>query len=477
MGFSYVNSYTVAASSTYKIMLARQAGFPVWADLPGSTYGMLATWVTGGSDLVNTTYFFNDPPTRRYANGVASTAQVGLSGLTAWPWYIGSNPFPLVGVDSSNSRLPSLGWEYAPAGAPAYIVVSSATPVTADTIINLYFEAWTAPGESFLLTVAVTIPTTKCSGIASIAAGTWYRIQRVSYPASFNGATQFQFGLFWSSGTFTWTDSINTRGTFAVTGSGSGTAFLPLTTPTEFSNSALPWFSTRTTAAAMLCTNVTQVLNKGGTALGGRISPNVYNPFNTMQSVVAALHPAEKAFLALETGAYTYVPPSTDMVNFWDYTMPVTAGAATFPIYRLDNDSLVNLLFLSTTATAEIFALTTDVHVEFRTSSTLFDIGLSAVTLETLHQAQLVLAQAGFFFENPTHSKVLSQITQAAKRYGPAVIGSINPLAGRVLKTAITLSRKPKASPKPTSAGSAGMLGKPKGKKEKGKAPKVKRKG
>jgi hypothetical protein len=178
------------------------------------------------------------------------------------------------------------------------------------------------------------------------------------------------------------------------------------------------------------------VLNKGGTILAGRVDPKGGNAWATTQAIIAAKHPSEKAYLALETGLYTYCPPSTDLATFYDYTSPTSSylSSALIPVYRLDNDALVNVFFLtSPAATASVFAVNVDWHIEFRTASTLFDVGISTISLETLHQAQLSLIQVGFFFENFDHKVILRGILSAAKWAAPHLAGALNPELGRVV--------------------------------------------
>ncbi len=136
----------------------------------------------------------------------------------------------------------------------------------------------------------------------------------------------------------------------------------------------------------------------------GRLAPQTVNVWRASLTNVSGLHPSEKAYLPLETGAYTYVPPSTDMAMFWDYTIPIgvypSPTGTRFPIIRLDNTSLVNAGFFSDPDGGTNLAITADWHFEFRTTSALFSIGLSGTTLESFHQAQLSLVEAGFFFAN-----------------------------------------------------------------------------
>lgn len=256
---------------------------------------------------------------------------------------------------------------------------------------------------------------------------------------------------------------------------------MPLVEPVEFANSALPWNATRVTAAAFLGTNVTQVLNKSGTVLGGRLSPAVVDAWRCTAQNITNLHPAEKAYLPLETGVYTYCPPSTDLVFFTDYsrsTVQASTHGGLIPIFSLENDSMYNKMFLTPAGADEALACTVTWHIEFRTSSALFQVGLSAMTLESLHTAQLILAAHGFFFENPEHKGMLNRIIALAKQFAPAAVSMIHPMAGKALEYVAGRYGKqvtPKAGPSKPPTTSAAKSGIVVGSKR-GSAPKAKAK-
>jgi hypothetical protein len=346
------------------------------------------------------------------------------------------------------------------------MVVSVPTQVTFSSNIVVDYEVWTSPGEVTTENTPALIIAASTMSISTVLAATGGSTGRWVRPVTFHVSSgvisQGSYGIdviVSNASTLTFTPANGTLGGLVVTGLGVR-SFVPLVYAAEFANSQLPWFSTRTTATAALFTNVTQVLNKGGTVLCGRVSPQVLSPWAVTSSYVNNLHPAEKAFLPYETGAYTYCPPSTDMASFYDYTVPVSGPLTSqAPVYRLDNDSLVNHLFFSAPAlTGETLAVTVDWHVEFRTSSALFPIGLSTVTLEAFHQAQISLAAAGFFFENPEHKSVLSRVTSAVRKYGPTVASAIHPMAGAAVRAGtLMLDSKPRNKMKTTSADSSGI--------------------
>lgn len=476
MSFNHNSSLSIPSSTTIstKVMVARQASFPVW----GSTFG----GVRDCYSLAFPVEPFSDPLT--LADNAPAMATIGTapsvwtvgatnSGTTAVAMVSGTTPayvFPVIGVDASAGTMPFL---YVPAGYNFAVAVTAGEVCnsTVPLLFSIRYSYWDGPGQVRLDTAAleVTIAAGNRGGSStsfSFAENQWIRLEGAELRG--NGVFEtndMQVTMGVNTGTMTYTASSSNRGSWAL-GSGAVTSFTPIAYPAEFINSPLPWYSTKTTACAALFTNVTQVLNKGGTVLAGRVAPQIVNPFNASRDYIATLHPAEKNYLGLETGFYTYVPPSTDMADFWDYTLNTAGGAKSCPVYRLDNTSLVNLGFFTSAGVIESLAVNVDWHVEFRTTSSLFQVGLSSLTLESFHQAQLALSTIGYFFPNETHKSLLSRVIAAAGRFArsafPAV-ASMVPYANQALKVGsvihdiIAPTKPPKVIP-PTSAARAGIV-------------------
>lgn len=480
MGFSQPATLPLPASTEVKLMVARQAAYPAWATQAtpsGASYGALFSGLETGPTGTPTLAQFEQRVARVTAgNSAGFGGQPAISGSTTIGWGV-----PILGRDAGTGAMP---WFWVPPGWTLYFLVcnaqgSTVSGVGSNVAVQLNMDYWTAPGE-FATTSAGT--NTITSGSAGTAITTsfnnlWVRPNSIAMvtAASFD-ALGYSCFAFACSGTATYTPGV-TAGALTVAGAVT-TSFYPLVFPAEFGNSQLPWSAARTTASAVLCTNVSQVLNKAGTVLAGRVNPVVNNPFGTTSVVIQSLHPAEKAWLPLETGMYTYCPPSTDMSLFMDYTISTAAGLgalapAPTPVYRLDNDAMVNLAFLTAGAVTESLAVTASWHLEFRTSSALFQVALSGMTLETLHQAQLALAAAGFFFENPEHKSVLERVTKGVYKIAPAamaVLHAVNPTAARVIAAghnAAAAAMRPRKVSVPqakmkmptTSARASGMLG------------------
>lgn len=332
-----------------------------------------------------------------------------------------ANPIPtatitqqaIMGVDEACGQLPFL---YCPAGTNFSMVVFHSNAAVATSIdVRVTVEKWDGPGTTRVFTPEgynAGIAVSKSGGFAtfSVPSGGWYRAVSIDVVsgAIFAGAYEFRVQISCTNSVPTYIASVVTGGTISFGVAVTTPMLMPIANPPEFNTSVLPYQSTRTTAVSALFTNVTKALNKEGTVLWGRINPNNRDPYSFTSSDLSVLHPSEKAYLPLETGSYTFVAPSTDMATFWDYNWKG------IPIIRLDNDSLVNAGYFSDPDGGTNLAITADWHFEFRTTSALFEIGLSSITLETFHQAQLSLVQAGFFYPNSTHRELLARVTRYA---------------------------------------------------------------
>lgn len=479
---SFNTPTTMTVSHQNSLMVCRQAAYPAWGKWANGFSGTQYTgiWQASTTDfgaaiITERQVTFNNPFQTMVANNTSPAAdRIALNGFIPFPY-----PQPVLGLDAGLSPYPFI---YVPAGANLQTIIGfNDFAINTAVSTSLEFEIWTSAGEGRRGNLNGSIPANVRSGLLGTSAftdNTWIRPVMATFnvnpgQATFSKQATVCFVVcFTSSNAFT--GSSTDLGTLVGSGQTTTPPFFPLVYPNEFLNSPLPWRSTRTTASAVLATNVTQVLNKAGTVLSGRVNPQQYDPFNVTSNIIGGLHPAEKAFLPLEMGYYTYCAPSTDLASFTDTTVGIglTANLTLAPVYRLDNTSLVNLAFFTgVVGLSETLALNIDWHIEFRTTSTLFNIAMCGLTLETFHQAQLALAQAGYFFENPEHKGILNKVLSATKRYGPDIVSLVNPTAGKLLKGAIAIRRKPNTSVPTTSAVNSGML---RGAKAKGKQPKQK---
>lgn len=480
MGFNYNDASSVAISGENKAMLCRQAAWPYWVTstdtVQGGTYTVVYALNVGVSTWTTNTQLNVETPVHpdvavnywKTGNQTASAAQMGVIGGAVPSFY-----YPVIGVDNALGPTPYVYW---PGGQTLVVTITNAAPIsaTSSALFRFNLEYWTSPGEAIQSTAVqfVTVAAGNTGGalglINSDNNNAWVRCTSMDMTFGTAGASATlstpQMGFTVSQGTANYTPSVVTRGQITVT-PGAAKGLVPGQYPVEFGNSVLPWTSTRVTAVSALYTNVTQVLNKAGTVLAGRIAPQVTNPFLVDATYVGSLHPAEKAYLPLETGHYTYCPPSTDLVDFWDYSLNTIQGAAACPVYRLDNTSLVNVAFFNSPVLEQL-AVNLDWHIEFRTTSALFQVGLSTATIESLHQAQLALASIGYFFPNDTHKSLISKVLSAAGKWGsmlyPALVRSV-PYANTALAVAkgahdMLFQNKPAKAVPATSAKGSGIV-------------------
>lgn len=402
-------------------MLMRQASYPLWLEQSLASYLTTVNYYAIDLSFLNgVTEVYSRisdiPSSAGCRNTPASASLVGISGATIPP-----HVYPILG------KQPHCVYTYVPAGAAYGFLFSTTNNLAATFEVAVQYEVWTTTDETRQYST-ISASTTNTTGIivCPLGAGTLVTPQSIYVrPIS---VTVRRTDTAWTfdniivtvvvgSGTPTYATSITSRGIITA-GAVASIMLLPVGAPPEIEVSERPYSDTRVTAAAVLMTNVTKVLDKEGTALAGRLEHNS-GSYNFSQATLSTLHPAEKAFLPLATGLYTYAPPSTDMSGFYDYTSRLGlidgAGGITYmnvPSVRLDNQALVNCFVLADpdTTTRSSFALNVDWHVEFRNNSTLFEIGMSSITLEAYHQAILQLVSHGFFFSNDGHQSLIGKI-------------------------------------------------------------------
>jgi hypothetical protein len=460
VGFN-ANAVLDVPATGVKALVMRQAAFPVWTELSVSSTAYALDFVghdididtpVGTSDILLNNISRWDVGTR-----ARSTGNGGTPGVTAGT-ATGSG-YPILAVDMATGPRE---WFYVGKDWTVGVSVSRVTPYVLNDSVTFYLERWERPGEittntGYNIAMTAVAGNTTMGGTVSPAFTGWYRISKANNDVvPIAGASLGTFySVVVSCGTMAYTpNALNQGGIWTVTPVTRPT-LLPITAPVEFATSSLPWESTRLTAVAMLATNVTKALNKEGTILAGRLAPANTNVWTASPALLTSLHPAEKAFLPLEWGTYSYCPPSTDLTSFWDYTLNTSGGCNKAPLVRLDNDSLVNMFGVSDPDGATSLALNIDYHLEFRTSSALFQIGLSTMTLESLHQAQLSLVSAGFFFSNEDHKRDINAIMHTLGSWlGKAqpYLKEMHPVLGAIAKGGqYLLSNKAPTSMKPTT--------------------------
>lgn len=242
--------------------------------------------------------------------------------------------------------------------------------------------------------------------------------------------------------------------------------FAPYGPPPEFGASTVPYGRTRLNASAALFTNVSSVLNKEGTVLAGRLRPSVVDPWNFQTANLNAVHPSMRYFGPLEKGLYTFTSPTGNDAGFADawITMPSVAPSnpSARPLFNYKDIGMYNAMIFSDLGSSSAgtqLAVSSYGHLEFESSSALFTPGVSYLTLEHLHAAEVALLQFGHFHENPTHWAIIAAAAkQALQIVGPMIAPYVRQLAEKVVEKGVELlapkkeKKQPAQPPAPRSS-------------------------
>lgn len=469
MGFNVSAGGDVTASTTdgpTKVLVMRQAAYPVWMQFNYANVTMsLTRLVTTGP---GNPFGMSDDTWSATYNGTTYGATTGItfSQTNANAYGISR---PIIGVDPSTGPVE---WLYCPNGI--FFIINSAVTVAAP--VSISYETWNAPGETNVVNSINSANINAGLNITSRVAAPagWYRIASMDSGTA-NAMTLASVTICAAGATPTLAGSVVTIPSAAPT-----RVLFPIASPTEFINSQIPWSNTRVTAVAALFTNTTKALNKEGTVIWGRLAPEQVNVWSAQIAAVTNLHPAEKKFMPLEDGAYTFVMPSTDLAVFYDYVNRIG-----IPTVRLDNDSLVNAGFFEDVDGGTNLAINIDWHLEFRTTSALFQIGMSRMPVEALHQAQCTLLEAGFFYPNVDHKSMISRAISFAAKASPLldVLGPVGAGLSKGARIADSIMSRKITPPPPTYLHAQPQrtkkqkAKKPKQSKAKKQPPKPKKKG
>lgn len=485
MSFNASLPMSVPASGS-RVMLTRDALYPLWGSTTVDDPTSTASVSYSVSYLCASTGPINAAANREDINstvldlcGIRNQKGDFLGSLTTNDSSV-KQSFPgtynaIIARD--NSDVP---WIYVPEGAHVGVSTNGNNfSVAWDAYVDL--EVWTSPGEAQYYTRVTLAGNAGVSAVGPVFTppqARWIRPTNLAIATGSGTANAWTpiiaIDVFCTNGAPTYTAGASVGTWAAPVAANTKTYFMPASTSIEWNVSKLPWSATRLNAVAAVFTNTTKVLNKEGTVLWGRLNPSLTNPFDATITDVETLHPSEKRYLPLETGCYAYNPPSTDLARFTTYIQRagISGVSVQVPVYRLDNDAFVEMGFFSDPDGGTSLAVNLDYHIEFRTNSTLFDIGVSSVSLEALHMAQVHLLKAGFFFKNDEHVGYLTRFISGMAKLHP-FLSVMSPIAGGILKaTSVAMSRSTRGSrPPPTSATSSGITRSP------GTQPKQRRRG
>lgn len=432
-------TYAVGDSTTRRGFLCRDAGYPLWLD---RFIFSMSVFMTDVSVLVSSAAETEIDLGTFYQDAImGSGAAVDGNAATR------AIACDLTPVASLNGR-PAI---YVPGGSKFVFQAKNYGTVPDGATLKLKFEYTLAAGEiltsvlvarksgSDVLFAADVGSSTPATGLILEGSVPYGFVRLVSAhtgevspvgSGSVNGT--FRYG---------WATGYHTDGPV-----GSFMALFPFSNPPEAKNSTIPYTKTRANATAALFSNVTAALNKEGTILAARLKSAVTPPWTFGDSDINLVHPKLRYYGPLEKGLYTFTTPSTDQETFQDKFIPCTVGDSSISMsqkitFDPDNLGTYNAFLFQDLGSAGVgtqLAVSCYSHLEFETVSSLFAPGVSTMTLETLHAAQVALLSFGHFHENPIHfGTIMKAATAALRTVAPMIAPIVQTVGTRALNAGV----------------------------------------
>lgn len=208
----------------------------------------------------------------------------------------------------------------------------------------------------------------------------------------------------------------------------------PFFPPPEMATSTLPYESVRATAVSVLISNVSAVMSKEGTVSAARLPVSTKGALDpTSWEAFGNVHPKDRYYGALENGLYAFTLPDAASEKFVDGVQGNQPGNTIGPrrgVFDISSSAFVYAIVVEDLDgnTVTQAAVRLHRHIEFRTTSRLFQTTFSKISLESYHLAQMALADLGSFSENPVHPLVVAgMVSKAAKMAWP----HLKPLAAQ----------------------------------------------
>lgn len=392
-------TWTTAANTDYRLALYPQPTYPLWADVASvgtetAVVSFLCPIIASSAPAQT-----SGPMNLNSWTMGASAAPVGyitpVAGATSF-----STAVPVVGFDSTVGDLPFV---YVPPGAILGLYVSQLAPSGSNKGIAVEFETWVSPGEmsvqitiaSDLLTIATGNVVSNMVTATNLSGNIWVRPKVITVNASDASVSEF-VNMVVTMGTPTITQSTTlTASPVSIASRASQKMFVPVVSTTDMTATPYPWSDTRLVAASVTATNVTSVLNKGGTFTAARLVPTVDNPYSFAATDLVLKTTQEKLYGPAELGWHTFVAPAGTTPTFDDYIYSQcgssNASATGMPMMNLGSFAYVNAMLVNTPQ-ASTFACIVEWHIEFRNSRTLFPVDHNRVAMAIMSAASGILA-------------------------------------------------------------------------------------
>jgi hypothetical protein len=302
----------------------------------------------------------------------------------------------VTGVDGATGAQPFI---YAPPGFNVYgMMLLPTTGGTSTAAVT--FEQWGSPGGTSVyggvaFTFASGMGTMMSAPILTAAnntGGAWLRPSILNMNTSSAVVT---VGLVITSGTAAYVANAANTGVVTITPTASSPSYQPLTVPSDFGVSTIPWSDTRVVAGEMRAQNVTSVLNRGGSYTCARIVPEDTPITGWTNALVTASNPRDKLYAPADQPLTTFLMPGSDVSNFYDCTYSTVQGStgivSRLPVMALSNPQPFQAVII-TVPGAQTLALQPEIHLEFRNQRSLFQLGYSNIHVETMNNAAIRLA-------------------------------------------------------------------------------------
>lgn len=256
---------------------------------------------------------------------------------------------------------------------------------------------------------------------------------------------------------------------------------VPLTRSPEFSQSLLPYSRCRVTASSLLLSNVTAEMYREGTVKAARLCASNIGFSSFSSADVDAVHPTLKYYGRLADGAYTFTLPLPNCDSFHDCWISLTTNSTAtgyktvYPLAQVSCYEMYNALVLQdngsgstlTTTFPTQLAVTVNQHIEFESTTSLFELDLSRTPLQTLQAAEVALLRFGLFHENWIHvGKIVDKALQAVRWATPLVAPQLGLIGNTLINAAAKagtdyLARKLTPEAKASANISPGLVIKP----------------
>lgn len=417
---------TGSTIDAFKVVLFRDAAFPLWGDQYFPAKGWYSTCFSFMYPNISTfmptqageyeifTLLPDDIISNISTSGRVNPQWYGISPATPvnLPW-----TYPLIGQAGSDAVA-----TYVPAGTKlyAYYIGKDAPSGNYPVSLTVMTEQYVSATDSWSRSeIPITVPTGKNAAISAAFGhddNCFMRIRNVVVKFGSGDAggftnVQSYIGFIVSADNITLTarDSLPVSNDWVVTVTGNATprCMLPLSPLTEIMTTRAPFTDTKVNAVSLSMENTTKVVNQEGTILAGRVPAKAALACGI--SGLATQHPAEKYYERAADGLTMYCPPDGGMSKFESY-MTTTRDAVPIPLpgysdslgnqlplFRIRDDAWACVAFMSDPDGGTTFGVKVRLALEYRTNQSSFRLGIAGTSLESIHRASIACSVAGYF--------------------------------------------------------------------------------